>query len=116
MNTATGSERFTTYAAFWPFYLREHARPLTRALHYIGTALVIALLLAGIFVDAWAFAVMPFAGYGFAWAAHGTVEHNRPATFTYPWWSLISDFRMFGLFVTGRLKTHLENAGVMQKE
>ena len=30
-------ERFENFAAFWPYYLREHARPATRAVHVAGT-------------------------------------------------------------------------------
>lgn len=102
-----------TYSDFWPYYLREHAKPATRAWHYIGTLLAIAVLIAVIITGRWAF--LPFvlvSGYFFAWLSHGFIERNKPATFTYPLWSLASDFRMLFCFLTGQMGRELEKAGV----
>lgn len=111
------TDKFTSFAEFWPFYLREHSKPRTRALHYIGTTLVaVVAVYALVSGRYWWFAAMPVAGYFFAWLAHFTVEKNRPATFTYPLWSLAADFRMWWLWLTGRIGKELRGAGIIGRE
>lgn len=106
----------TTYRDFWPYYLREHAKPETRGIHYFGTGLATATLLIAIVTRRpWLLLVMLLAGYGPAWFGHFFVERNKPATFTYPVWSLFSDFRMAFLWITGRLGSELDKAGVNQR-
>jgi hypothetical protein len=102
--------RLATYEEFWPYYVSEHGKQATRALHFLGTTLVLATLGAAALVSPWWLLVTPFAGYGPAWIGHFFVEKNRPATFTYPLWSLRADFRMFGLTLRGRMGPEVERA------
>lgn len=106
-------KEYQSFKAFWPFYLREHSRPATRRLHYTGTTIAIIALIYAIVSGKllWLIA-FPLAGYFFAWIAHWRVEGNRPATFTYPVWSLIADFKMYFMWLTGRLGPELRRAGV----
>ena len=107
------AERYSSFREFWPFYLREHSKPQTRALHYVGTTLVVAMAIYALATQQWLVLIaVPVAGYFFAWVAHFRIERNRPATFTYPLWSLLADFKMWALWLGGRLGPELERAGV----
>ena len=102
-----------SYGEFWPVYLRAHSRPATRAMHYLGTTFgVVLVLLALVLAAPWLLLAAAVAGYGFAWAGHVLIEHNRPATFGHPLWSFVSDFRMIGLWLGRRLDGELEKAGM----
>jgi len=107
------AQRIESYREFWPFYLAEHRRGLTRLIHVLGTGVGLLLLLIGLVTANWWFLLAAlFCGYGFAWLSHLAVERNRPATFAYPLWSFVSDFRMFALFCSGRLESELSRHGI----
>lgn len=97
-------ERIKTYQEFYRFYLSEHRVKTCRRLHFVGTFLVfIMAFIAIISENAWLWLVVPLMGYGFAWVGHYFFEKNQPATFKYPLWSLISDFKMFFQLLFGRI-------------
>jgi hypothetical protein len=101
-----------TYRQFWRVYLAAHADPRTRVLHYLGTLFGVAALVAAAATRDWRWLLAaPVIGYALAWVGHLVFEHNRPATFGHPGWSLISDFRMLYLFVSRRLGRELRREG-----
>jgi hypothetical protein len=104
-------ERINSFAEFWPYYVREHAAPGCRALHFVGSTLGLICLLATFVTDNWWLILLGLAlGYGFAWTGHFFVEHNRPATFQYPLWSFRADWKMWWLTLTGRMRPEVERA------
>ena len=105
-------KQYQSFSEFWPFYLREHSKPATRHLHYIGTTIgLLAAVYALVSGNLLWLIGLPVAGYFFAWIAHWRVENNRPATFTYPVWSFMADFKMYFMWLTGRLGPELRRAG-----
>ena len=102
---------YKTFSDFYLYYLTEHARPLNRAVHFIGTSLVFVCFFIGIWKGNYLlWLLMPLCGYGFAWFGHFILEKNRPATFTYPLYSLGSDFVMYFHIITFQIRKKVEEA------
>lgn len=102
-----------TYDEFWLFYLKSHASPVTRQIHYVAISVIaLGLALAAYMANPWIAAGAIAAGYVIAWTAHFTVEDNKPVMFQHPLWSLRSGLTMYLLWISGRLAPELKRAGV----
>ena len=98
-------ERYPSFKAFYPYYIHEHSNRTCRRIHIVGSALVLVIVAVAIVtLNPWFRLAALFIGYGFAWVGHFFFEKNRPATFQYPLWSLMGDWRMFFETVSGKRK------------
>lgn len=101
----TPTAGFSSFREFYPFYLDEHRNRTSRRLHVIGSALVLVILglVISSLLSAWWLLALPVVGYGFAWVGHFFFEHNKPATFKHPVYSLMGDWVMFKDVLTGKI-------------
>jgi hypothetical protein len=98
-------KKYQSLKEFYPYYLSEHQHPTSRLLHFVGTGLVLVVLGLAIALKNYSWlAGIPVLGYGFAWVGHFFFEKNKPATFTYPFYSLASDFLLFFDLLRGKEK------------
>jgi hypothetical protein len=101
----TPTERFESFATFYPFYLSEHRHPICRILHFVGSNLALGILLLMVMSQQWWLGLLAVVcGYAFAWVGHFVFEKNRPATFKYPLYSFAGDWVMWWQLLTGRIK------------
>ncbi len=91
-----GSRKYKSFKEFYPYYLSEHRKQGTRITHFIGTTMFLLFVLGAlILMNPWWILAGVVTAYGFAWVGHFFIEKNKPATFQYPIWSLISDFKLY---------------------
>ena len=96
---------FRNFADFYPFYLSEHSNRTSRRLHFAGTSIAAALLIMALVAHSWwLIAAALLQGYAFAWVGHFFFERNKPATFKYPWRSLLGDWRLWWDILSGKIK------------
>jgi hypothetical protein len=95
---------YSSFAEFYPFYLSEHGNRACRRMHFVGSSLVLAVIVLAVATDQlrWLWLV-PVIGYGFAWVGHFAFEKNRPATFKHPLYSLAGDWVMYGQMLRGKI-------------
>lgn len=109
-------KRIESFAEFWPFYVREHSVPACRTLHFVGSTLVLIVIAAAIYLqNYWLLLATPLVGYGFAWVGHFAIEKNKPASFKYPLWSFIADWKMWAMILTGRMGEEVAKAHAAAK-
>ena len=97
----SNDQRYKTFADFYPFYLDEHKNLVSRRLHFVGTSIALVILVTALLTQSWwLLLVALIQGYAFAWVGHFFFERNRPATFKYPGYSLMGDWRMWWEILT----------------
>jgi hypothetical protein len=107
----SSTRRYKSFSEFWPFYVAEHSKPGTRLLHLLGTTTGTAIMLYFIvFGRWWLFPLGLIPGYACAWLAHFVIEKNKPATFQYPLWSFIGDYKMIALMLIGKMNGEVAHA------
>lgn len=96
-------QEFRSYDDFWPFYVGQHSKPLTRKFHLFGTLTAVAAA-SGLVATRRArfIPLLPIWAYGWAWTSHFAIEKNKPATFGHPLWSFRGDWQMIWYMVSGR--------------
>jgi len=102
------AQSYESYADFWPAYLDDHKNHVTRTLHLFGTGLAIGLIVKGLIEmhpigTPFALVFALVALYIPGWCGHFFVDQKKPQTWGHAKWSLMSDFRLFFLFITGQM-------------
>ena len=96
---------YKSFSEFYPFYLSQHANLICRRLHFVGSSLVLLIFFYILFTGSWLLIVLlPLIGYSFAWLGHFFFEKNSPATFKYPFYSLIGNWVMFKDMIFGNIR------------
>ena len=98
-------KRYTNFKDFYPYYLSEHSHKTTKLLHFIGTSISLYFLFNFFRTFDFVYIILSLlSGYGLAWISHFFIEKNKPATFKYPFYSFIGDYKMYFEILQGKHK------------
>jgi len=99
------ARQFHSFMEFYPYYLSEHSNQTCRRLHYLATAGVIAVILYVLLSSDYEYVlILPIVGYLPSWIGHFAYEKNRPASFQYPFYSMLASWTMLTDMLKGDLR------------
>jgi hypothetical protein len=108
------AERFKRFEEFWPYYLRAHAKPLTRGTHYAAAAsTALGVVAAVVTANLWCLVAGIASSFVLTLSGHTLIERNRQTLFVYPWWSISGCLRLSISALTGHLSEDMEKAGIV---
>jgi len=103
-----------SFRDFWPHYVAAHRKPATRSIHLLATTSSWIIIAFAVVTGHWWYLLtIPIVAYGLAWYSHFFIEHNRPATFGHPFYSLAADYKMAGLMLTGRMRKEMDRLNLI---
>lgn len=113
MSDLQENQSYKSFRDFWPFYLGEHSMPQCRTQHFLGSSIAAAFFFVAMVTGhlTWIFLSL-IVGYGCAWWGHFVFEKNTPATFKYPIYSFMGDWKMFWMMMVGTLDDELKRLGI----
>lgn len=112
VSSSDEAPRFASFDAFWPHYLRAHAKPATRVTHYVATATATLSLIAGVATaEHWSLLGL-VASFALTLVGHAVFERNPQTLFAYPLWSIIGCLRLTFSALTGHIGEDLDKAGL----
>ena len=98
-------QKYKTFEEFWPFYLGEHSKPGTKLVHFWGTSVGLLVFIYLIITTQWKFLpIILIIVYGPLFLSHAVIEKNKPATLTYPFFSILGDLKLWYLILIGQIK------------
>ena len=108
--------RLTDYPAYWAYYITQHRQSGNRVLHYIGSACLVAFVTEAIVIGIWTpLPAALAAAFVPGLVGHVLFEKSPPEKHHYPVWAVLSDLRMLGLSLTGRLARTFDLPGVRRR-
>lgn len=97
-----------SFEAFWPSYVRLHARPETQALHAVATLSAMSLAALGLVtLRPSLIALAPLVDYVIAQTSHRVFEKNRTTPWRHQAWHTRAELRMLRLVLRGRMRAEV---------